>query len=117
MTQTPADLPPDAKPILNRIDASLRRHAKQEWIIVVVLVLLFLAGIVLLIIGIARQDWTISVPGGIVEMGVYFPVRQLQHTRNRNISLQVIPLALSLADTEQRKRLVFEFLNRLISQV
>jgi len=117
MTQSPPELPPNAKPILNRIDASLRRHAAQEWIIVVVLILLFLSGLVLLIIGLLRRDWTVTVPGGIVEMAIYFPVRQLQQTRNRNISLQVIPLALSMADTEQRKQLVFDFLTRLISQV
>jgi hypothetical protein len=103
--------------VCDRIDAALRKNHRTELVIIGVLLLLFLSGIGLIIFGAAVQRWEFLVPGGLAELAIVFPIRQLVKLRADNLRLQIIPQLLRLADTPQAKALAFELIQRLIRQV
>jgi len=101
----------------SRIDKAIRDNAGSERLISVVLITLFVAGIVLILWGAYHEQWTFLVPGGMAEMALVFPVRQLVKMRADNMSLQVIPPMLRLAGTDDAKTLAMELIQRLIRQL
>ncbi len=103
--------------VSERVDAALSKNHRTEIVIVVVLVLLFLTGIGLVAYGAAVQRWEFLVPGGLAELAIVFPIRQLVKLRADNVRLQIIPQLLRLADNPQAKALAAKLIERLIEQV
>jgi hypothetical protein len=57
------------------------------------------------------------VSGGIVELAVIMPIRELVKLRRENLRLEVLPQLIRLADNANRKKLVFDLVSRLIEQI
>src|SRR5205807_431489 len=55
------------------IDQAIAKNHRQEWLAITTLVLLFLAGLGLLVYGAIAQVWQLLVPGGLVQLTVVFP--------------------------------------------
>jgi hypothetical protein len=57
------------------------------------------------------------VSGGIVELAILMPIRELVKLRRENLRLEILPQLIRLADTANRKKLVFDLITRLIEQI
>ena len=66
-----------------------------------------------------RQIETIvlGLPGGIVELAILMPIRELVKLRRENLRLEILPQLIRLADTANRKKRVFDLITRLIEQI
>ena len=99
------------------IDAAIEKNRRAERIVIAVLVLLFLAGLGLLVYGAAIQRWELLVPGSLVQLVIFFPVRKLIQLREDNMRLQILPQLMRLADSDEAKSLAARLVKRLIQKV
>jgi len=98
------------------IDAAIKKNRRTEYAVIAVLLLLFLAGLGLLIYGAVIQRWELLVPGGLVQLIIYFPIRRLIRLREDNMRLQILPQLLRLAETKEAKQLAAKLIKRPIEK-
>ena len=82
-----------------------------------ILVSVSITGLMSLILGAIRQQWAISLPGGLCELSIAMPIRSLVKLRQENIRLAILPQMIRLADTQSEKKLVMKFVETLIRQI
>ena len=99
------------------IESAIDKNRRTERTVVAVLVCLFVAGLGLLIYGAAIQRWELLVPGSIVQVIIFFPIRKLIQLREDNMRLQILPHLLRLADSDEAKVLAARLVKRLIGKV
>jgi hypothetical protein len=99
------------------IDAAIEKNRRTERIVIVALLLFFLTGLGLLIFGAVIGRWEIFVPGGMVQLVIYFPIRRLIGLREDNMRLQILPQLMRLAETKEAKQLAAKLVQRLIEKV
>lgn len=103
--------------VTERIDSAIKENRKHEYLLVVVLILLFVVGLGLLVYGAVTKELWLLAPGGILQSTIVFPILLLVKLREDNMRLQILPQLMRLADTEEAKRLAAKLVNRLIEQV
>lgn len=99
------------------IDSAIEKNRRTERIVITVLLLFFLTGLGLLIYGGVIGRWEFFVPGGMVQLVIYFPIRKLIGLREDNMRLQILPQLLRLAETKEAKQLAAKLIKRLIEKV
>lgn len=100
--------------IESRIDYAIAKNKPLERIFTGVLLVLFLGGMALIGYGLVAQQLTWAIPGSLTEVAIFVPINRLDKLRKSNIRLQAVPQLLLLADTEQRRTLAFDLIQRLI---
>ena len=65
------------------IDAAIEKNRHTERIVVGVLLMLFVAGLGLMIYAAISQRWEMLVPGSIVQIILFFPIRKLIQAARR----------------------------------
>lgn len=103
--------------VSDRIDVAIKQNRQHERIIVTTLVLVFAAGLGLLVYGAVIREWQLLIPGGILQMLIVFPIRRLMKLREDNMRLQILPQLLRLADSREAKELAARLASRLIERV
>jgi hypothetical protein len=103
--------------VTERINDAIQKNPHTERLYVAGLVLLFLAGLALLIVGAITQRWELLAPGGLVQLAIIFPIRKLIQLRQDDMRLQIIPQLLLLAETRESKALAAKLVKRLIEKV
>lgn len=103
--------------VANCIDGAIEKNRRTERIVVVILVALFLAGLGLLVYGAVTQRWQLLIPGSIVQLSIFLPVRKLIQLREDNMRLQILPQLMRLADSDEAKLLAARLVERLIQKV
>lgn len=99
------------------IEQAIAKNHRQEWLAIAVLVLLFLAGVGLLVYGAIAQVWQLLIPGGLAQVTIVFPLRWLIRLREENRTLLILPQLMRLAETREAKVLAAELVRRLIGRV
>ncbi len=99
------------------IQTALKRNRRIETVLIVILASMAFTGIGLIIYGAIQQNWAAAVPGSISELAIIMPIRSLIRLRQENVRLEAMPQLLRLADTTTRKKLILDFLGRLITQI
>jgi hypothetical protein len=99
------------------VRGALRRNLRTEMVTIVILAAMAFVGIGLLVYGVIVQNWQALVPGSISELAVVMPVRYLMRLRQQSVLLEAMPHLLRLADSAGKKKLVVDFLTKLITQV
>lgn len=103
--------------VTERINEAIQRNWHTERLYIGALVLLFLAGLGLLIGGALSQRWELLAPGGLVQLAIVLPIRRLIQLRQDDMRLQIIPQLLLLAETHEAKVLAARLVKRLIDKV
>src|SRR5437763_11697626 len=106
-----------AREVTEVIQAALRRNRRIETVLIAILASMAFTGIGLIIHGAANQNWVSAVPGTISELAIVMPIRYLISLRRENVRLEALPQLLRMADTATRKKLILDFLGRLITQI
>jgi hypothetical protein len=101
----------------DRINEAIQRNRHTERLYVGALVLLFLAGLGLLVAGAMLQRWELLAPGGLVQLSIVLPIRRLIQLRQDDMRLQIIPQLLLLAESHEAKVLAARLVKRLIDKV
>ncbi len=99
------------------IDAAIEKNRRTEQIVVGVLVSLFAVGLGLIVYAAIVQHWQLLVPGSIVQMVLFFPIRRLIRLREDNMRLRILPQLLRLANSDDAKFLAARLVKRLIEKV
>jgi hypothetical protein len=99
------------------VRVALRRNLRTETVTILILAAMAFVGIGLLVYGVTVRNWQALVPGSISELAIVMPIRYLMRLRQQSVLLETMPHLLRLADTAAKKKLVFDFLTRLITQV
>ncbi|HTU92467.1 MAG TPA: hypothetical protein VMF69_20465 [Gemmataceae bacterium] len=99
------------------IDAAIEKNRHTERIVIGVLLTLFVAGLGLMVYAVVSQRWELLVPGSIVQILLFFPIRKLIQLREDNMRLRILPRLLRLADSEEAKLLAARLVKRLIEKV
>jgi hypothetical protein len=99
------------------IDAAIEKNRHTERIVIGVLVTLFVAGLGLMVYAAIVQRWELLVPGSIVQVIIFFPIRKLIQLREDNMRLRILPQLMRLADTDEAKLLAARLVKRLIEKV
>jgi hypothetical protein len=99
------------------IEAAVEKNRRTERVVIGILITLFAAGLGLLIYVALTQQWQLLVPGGLVQMVIFLPIRRLIQLREDNMRLQILPQLLRLADTKEAKLLAARLVKRLIEKV
>lgn len=100
-----------------RIDQAIIRNKRLEWLFIGILLCLFIVGLVLIVVGVTSQRWDCFVPGGLVEVAIYFPIGKLEKLRNDNLLFETFPAFLEMANTRRSQELLSQFLGRLIERM
>ena len=95
----------------------MEKNRYTECIVIAILVALFVVGLGLLIYGALIQRWELLVPGGLVQLIIYFPIRRLIRLREDNMRLQILPQLLRLAESKEAKQLAAKLVKKLIEKV
>jgi hypothetical protein len=103
--------------VTDTIQKALQRNRRIETTLLALLGGIGLTGIGLLASAIFTARWELAISGGIVELAVLMPIRELVKLRRENLRLEVLPQLIRLADTANRKKLVFDLISRLIEQI
>jgi hypothetical protein len=99
------------------IQGALNRNRRIETILIAILAGIAFTGVGLLVYGASIRSWEVALPGSISELAIVMPIRYLTRLRQENLRLEVIPQLIRLADTANRKKLVFDLISRLIEQI
>ena len=100
-----------------RIDTAIRRNLPIEAAIVVILVVMAGVGVFLLVSGSSAHRWELLASGAACEAAVGWPVASLLKIRRHNLMLQVLPGLIRTADTDDRKALIFQFIQKLMERL
>ena len=99
------------------IDAAIEKNLHTERIVIGVLVSLFAVGLGLMVYAAISQRWQLLVPGSLLQIILFFPIRKLIQLREDNMRLRILPQLMRLADSEQAKLLAARPVKRLIEKV
>jgi hypothetical protein len=99
------------------IQGALARNRRIETVLITILASMAFTGIGLIISGAVGRSWEAALPGSISELAIIMPIRALIKLRQENVRLEAMPQMLRLADTATRKKLILDFLGRLITQI
>lgn len=103
--------------VTDTIQRALQRNRRIETTLLALLGGIGVTGIGFLISAVYTGRWELGVSGGIVELAVIMPIRELVKLRRENLRLEVLPQLIRLADNANRKKLVFDLVSRLIEQI
>jgi hypothetical protein len=103
--------------VTDTIQAALKRNRRIETTLLGLLGGIGLTGIGFLVTALFTARWELAVSGGIVELAILMPIRELVKLRRENLRLEILPQLIRLADTANRKKLVFDLITRLIEQI
>lgn len=99
------------------IESALLKNRRIETLLLVLLTTICASGLGLIWVGILTRQWAFALPGSICEFAAGFPILSLVRLRQENIRLAIVPQIIRLADNDSRKKLVFQLVERLISQI
>jgi len=103
--------------VADYVDEAIRKNRRSEWLITGLLVAQFIAGLTLLTVGAALEQWSLIVPGGVLSSLLFWPVRKLITLRANNLRLQLLPELLRLAETREAQKLAAKLVDRLIEKM
>lgn len=99
------------------VQGALARKRRIETVLVTILASMAFTGIGLIIYGAFARSWEAALPGSLSELAIVMPIRSLIRLRQENVRLEAMPQLLRLADSATRKKLILDFLGRLITQI
>ena len=82
-----------------------------------VLLALFFVGLGLLVYGALTQAWQLLIPGGLVQASIVIPLERLVKIRAEQLTLQLLPQLMRLADTREAKQLSATLVKKLIGRL
>lgn len=85
---------------LSRIDDVLLQNRREQWIYIVLVILLFGAGIACLAAAIAGGNYGWSIPPMVTTGLLHWPLRAIRDLRRRNIALATAPMLIALLPAE-----------------
>lgn len=100
-----------------RIDRAIQRNVKLEWLFIVILMTLFLAGLGLMMGGVISRRRDCFIPGGLSEVAIIYPIEKLRKLREDNLLFETFPAMLLMANTSRSQQLLAQFLGRLIERM
>lgn len=100
-----------------RIDRAIQRNVKLEWLFIVILMTLFLAGLGLMMGGVISRRWDCFIPGDLSEVAIIYPIEKLRKLREDNLLFETFPAMLLMANTSRSQQLLAQFLGRLIERM
>jgi hypothetical protein len=103
--------------VTDTIQAALKRNRWIETTLLSLLGGIGLTGIGFLVTALFTARWELAASGGIVELAILMPIRELVKLRRENLRLEILPQLIRLADTANRKKPVFDLITRLIEQI
>jgi MFS superfamily sulfate permease-like transporter len=99
------------------IDAAIEKNRHTERIVIGVLVSLFVVGLGLMVYAAIIRRWELLVPGSLLQIILFFPIRKLIQLREDNMRLRILPQLMRLADSDEAKLLAARLVKRLIEKV
>jgi hypothetical protein len=90
---------------------------RRERLETVAILLLFVVGLGLLVFGAVTQAWQLLVPGGLVQASIVVPLQRLVKLRAEQLTLQLLPQLMRLADSQEAKELAARLVKKLIGRL
>jgi hypothetical protein len=103
--------------VTDTIQVALKRNRRIETTLLTLLGGIGVTGIGFLVSAAYTGKWELAASGGIIQLAILMPIRELVKLRRENLRLEVLPQLIRLADAANRKKLVFDLISRLIEQI
>ncbi len=103
--------------VTDTIQAALERNRRIETTLLSLPGGIGRAGIGSLVTALFTARWEHAVSGGIAELAILMPIREPVKLRREDLRLEILPQLIRLADTANRRKLVFDLITRLIERI
>jgi hypothetical protein len=103
--------------VTDTIQVALKRNRRIETTLLTLLGGIGVTGIGFLVSAAYTGKLELAASGGIIQLAILMPIRELVKLRRENLRLEVLPQLIRLADAANRKKLVFDLISRLIEQI
>lgn len=99
--------------VYQRIDQALKDGRRNELIIIGLSVMIFLLGVACIIVALAQGSAALAAPALLIELLLYWPIRQILRIRKENIALATAPALINTLPPAQAAAEMVKFLENV----